>query len=131
MRRLIFASLACLAFAGTPSTLAWAQEAVPLDVARAYAAPDEMSGLPAIKIILSRDGQAAFAAFTAEHVGQRTDMLVDGVVVTSPVIQTPIHSKWLVLSGDFSMPEAEAMAERLNDASSHVAVRLQGKQKSK
>lgn len=129
MRRLIFAGLASLTFAFAPS--AWAQEAVPLDVARAYASPDDMSGLPAIKIILSKDGHAAFAAFTAEHVGQRTDMLVDGVVVTSPVIQTVINSEWLLLSGAFTMSEAEAMAERLNEASSHVAVRVQGKQKSK
>ena len=131
MGRLIFASLACLTFAGAPSTLAWAQESVPLDVSRAYVSPDEMSGLAAIKIVLSKDAQAAFAAFTAEHAGQRTDMLVDGVVVTSPVIQTVIDSEWLVLNGDFTMAEAQALVERLNEASSHVAVRLQGKQKSK
>ena len=131
MKRLILAVLAFLAVASAPSIYAWAQEAVPLDVWRAYASPDEMGGLPAIKIVLSKDGQAAFAAFTAEHVGPRADMLVDGVVVTSPVIQTVINSEWLLLSGDFTMSEAEAMAERLNESSSHVAVRLQGKQKSK
>jgi len=131
MKRLDLAVLAFLAVASAPLTYAWAQEAVPLDVSRAYVSPDEMSGLAAIKIVLSKDAQAAFAAFTAEHAGQRTDMLVDGVVVTSPVIQTVIDSEWLVLNGDFTMSEAEAMAERLNEASSHIAVRLQGKQKSK
>ena len=108
-----------------------AQEPIELSILSAEAAPDVLTGTPAITLALTKDAQARFASFTGEHVGERTDILVDGVVVTSPVIQTVIDSRTLVLSGLLTMSEAQEMAERLTNAGGIVTVRLHGKPKSK
>lgn len=130
MRRLAYIGTAILmAMACLPQTTA--QEPIALSILSAEAAPDVMTGTPAITLALTKDAQARFANFTSEHVGERTDILVDGVVVTSPVIQTVIASKTLVLSGLLTMSEAQEMAERLTNADGIVTVRLQGKPKSK
>ena len=119
MRGVFFALMLVLGLSGA----AFAQP-LGLDVRMARVEPDELTGQPVLKIRLSPAGQAAFFAFTSQHVGQVVDLVVDGRVLTSPVVSSPIDSEWVVVTGGFTTSELKALAETVNRDSGAVTVRV-------
>lgn len=118
MRAALFALLLVFGL----SSAAFAQTLV-LDVRVANVAPDELTGQPVLKLRLSPAGQAAFSEFTAQHVGQAVDLLVEGRVLTSPVVNAPIYSEWVTVTGSFTTNELKALAETVNAGAGAVTVR--------
>lgn len=130
MRRVLRAGLvllACVAL-GLP---AFAQQVISLDISTARADIDPLTGAPMLTIELTAEGQAVFAEFTARHIGKVADLLIDGAVVSSPVVQTVINSPSLVISGDFTMQEVTELARQLNSDAADVSVRGPPKTKIK
>lgn len=99
-------------------------EELVLGVVRAEVAEDGYSGGPALNVWLTPEARSAFAAFTADHVGEKTDLLVNGDVLSSPVIQTPIDTEMLLLSGVDSFAQAREMSASLNRKKATISVRL-------
>lgn len=118
--RPIFAALALLLALAGP---VFAQARAVLQVMSASVDHDDQTGQPALKISLTRDGQAALAEFTGRHVDQMVDVLVDGEIVTSPWIRSPIYSDWIIVTGAFSGSELDAMAELINRGNGEVVLR--------
>ena len=56
-------------------------------------------GQAGIDIRLAPEATSALAAYTASHVGQPLPIALDGVVLTSPIIQSPISDGHLILTG--------------------------------
>jgi preprotein translocase subunit SecD len=110
---------------GTPG---FAAEDLVLRVDRAEAARDQVSGGAALHVWLDPEARKAFASFTLEHVGHRTDLVVDGDVLSSPVIQTVVDTEMLVLSGVDSFEQAQEMAEMLSQKKATMLVRLSAPQ---
>jgi preprotein translocase subunit SecD len=100
-----------------------AQELI-LRVERAEVVRDDAPGGAALHVWLAPEAQKTFAAFTLEHVGEKTDLVVNGDVLSSPVIQTVIDTDMLMLSGVDSFAQAEEMAELLNHKKATMLVRL-------
>jgi SecD/SecF fusion protein len=103
---------------------AMADESFVLEIERARAGSDGFTGQPVVELYLSKEAQAAFGAFTGDNIGARADLLVDGEVVTSPVIHTAIYGPSLQISGIGTMAEAEALAGRLGRGEAQVEMRL-------
>ncbi|MCW5723231.1 MAG: hypothetical protein KIS86_19025 [Devosia sp.] len=103
--------------------LAAAESAITLPVDRAAVSVDSTTGDPLLMIWLSKSGREDFTAFSRQHLGTRVDVMVDGEVLTSPFIQSPIQSELLMISGGFSLEEAEALADKLAGAGGAVSVR--------
>lgn len=95
-----------------------------LEIDRARASSDSLTGRPVVELHLSRDAQAVFGSFTEDNVGAQVDLMVDGEVLTSPVIRTPIYGSMLQISGIDTLEEAEALALRLSQGDAQVEVRL-------
>ena len=53
----------------------------------------------AVRIFFGSDAQARFFAVTTANVGQRIAIVVDGTLVTAPVVRDPINSDRLEISG--------------------------------
>ena len=102
---------------------AFAEELV-LRVAKAEVAADDFWGGPELHVWLTPEAQKAFAAFTLDHVGEQTDMIVNGDVLSSPVIQTVINTETLVLSGLDSFVEAQELVALLSHKKATISVRL-------
>lgn len=100
-----------------------ADTAVELPVDRAAVSVDSTTGDPLLMIWLSKSGREDFTAFSRKHLGSRVDVMVEGEVLTSPFIQSPIQSELLMISGGFSLEEAEDLAEKLGDEDGAVSVR--------
>lgn len=60
---------------------------------------DPFAGGSVLRLQLSDEGAARFASFTTAHVGEHVAMVVDDVVLSAPVIQSPITGGALSLIG--------------------------------
>ncbi|MEM9067383.1 MAG: hypothetical protein AAGE52_02725 [Myxococcota bacterium] len=82
----------------------------------AYVAVDNYSGRPVVQVSLREGAAQAFADVTSAHVREKLAIVVDGEVMSAPVIQTPITGGRLqVTFGAASHPlEAHALANALD-----------------
>ncbi len=79
----------------------------------AVAGYDQMSaGNWLIQFELNEEGGAVFGPFTANSIGQPMAIVLDGVVLSAPVIQAELTSGG-VITGDFSEEEARTLALQL------------------
>ncbi|MBZ0318612.1 MAG: hypothetical protein K8L91_19515 [Anaerolineae bacterium] len=68
-----------------------------------------------ISFTLTPTGQQIFADYTAQHIGDRLAIVLDGVVISAPTIQNAITGEQGQISGDFSETQANSLAEQLRD----------------
>ncbi len=66
-----------------------------------------------VEIIFDAAGKEAFAQATADHIGERIVILVNGETVSTPVIMEPITNGKSVITG-LSYKEAEDLADLNN-----------------
>lgn len=79
----------------------------------AVAGYDQMSaGNWLIQFELNEEGGAVFGPFTANSIGQPMAIVLDGVVLSAPIIQAELTSGG-VITGDFSEEEARTLALQL------------------
>ena len=79
----------------------------------AVAGFDQMSaGNWLIQFELNEEGGAVFGPFTANSIGQPMAIVLDGVVLSAPIIQAELTSGG-VITGDFSEEEARTLALQL------------------
>jgi preprotein translocase subunit SecD len=97
---------------------------MPLAVKSASARSGAFTGEPTLVVELQPSAQRAFTKLTTRHVGETLNLLIDGAVVSSPRIQSPIVGSSVVISGDFTASEAMALAQRLSNGESSVEVDL-------
>lgn len=120
---LAMASPACASATGTAQTLS-------LTVSQATVRKEQATGQPVIDIRLAPQSQAAFAAFTERHVGQRIALSAEGRVLLTPVIQEPILGGRLTISSGagaqgLSPREMNGIAARLGSGAATIEVALQ------
>lgn len=83
-------------------------------IAEAHVA--SQNGAPVVAFQFTPHGQAAFAALTREHVGKRLAIMVDGKVISAPVIKEPITGGRGVISGRFNVAEAGTIASAIAES---------------
>lgn len=90
---------------------------------------DPLSGFDNLQIELTPASQQAIAEFTTEHVGKTIDVSIDGKIINSPTIQSPILGTSIMLSGPYSVHELQLMANQLSAKTSTVEIDLAKKQR--
>lgn len=81
------------------------------------------SGMDGLEITLTPESAARFRAFTIKGIGRRSQLLVNGKVVTEPMINHPIVEGRVVLSG-MAKAELQAVAQQLATPGAAIVVRL-------
>lgn len=71
---------------------------------------DPQTSRPIVSFSFDRQGAVAFAEITAANVGQRFAVVLDGAVLTAPVIQQAILGGQGQITGDFTVDEAQTLA---------------------
>jgi len=69
---------------------------------------------PIIGFEFKQDAGDTFGTFTNNHVGQYLTILLDGKVLTSPVINSAIWGGHGIIEGRFTLEEADKVARQLN-----------------
>ena len=65
----------------------------------------------AVEVILTDAGRVSFARITRENMGKRIGIIVDGELVTAPVIRAQIRRGKAIINGNFTQEEAERIAK--------------------
>ncbi len=65
---------------------------------------------------LTPDGTERFAAITGQNIGRRLAIVIDGQLITAPVIQSPITGGKGQITGNFTEQEAKDLAAKINKA---------------
>lgn len=82
------------------------------------------TGLPTVSLTFNKDGKDLFATITKENVGKTVAIYLDGSIISSPVVQTEIANGEAIISGDFTLQEAQDLAQRLNAGALPVPIEL-------
>lgn len=69
---------------------------------------------PYIAFELTKEAASLFGEYTNNHIGQYLTVLLDGMVLTSPVIKGAIWGGKGIIEGNFSLPEAQKIVSQLN-----------------
>lgn len=83
---------------------------------------------PQVALRFDDQGARLFADITRENVGRRIAILIDGEIVSAPVVQVEILNGQAVITGDFTLDEAKQMVARLNEGALPVPITLVGQQ---
>lgn len=86
----------------------------PGDIVEAMPVFDQ-NNRPVVAFRMSAEKARAFGAMTANHIGEKVDLIVCGRIVSSPVIQTPILSGSGMVSGGLTSGETKKMAVQLQN----------------
>ena len=70
-------------------------------------------GRPEVEIVMTIAGQQRLERVTELRVGQRIGMLVDGALISAPIVRAPLRGGRALLQGDFSEEEAQRIARGL------------------
>jgi SecD/SecF fusion protein len=83
-------------------------------VQRAYVQYDEL-GRPYVALSFDQEGAAVFGRVTAANVGRQLAIVLDNELYSAPVIQDAITGGRAQITGSFSLPEAQELANVLEN----------------
>jgi preprotein translocase subunit SecD len=83
------------------------------DVASAAVTTDPVSKDPVVEVVFTDAGAKKMAKLTEEHTGKLLAVVLDGKVLTAPVIRAKISAR-AAITGKFTEAEAKKLADLLN-----------------
>ena len=66
-----------------------------------------------VEITLDEEGKEAFGKATTEHTGEVINILINGELISAPKVQEPITDGKCIITGTYSLEEAERLVESL------------------
>jgi protein-export membrane protein SecD len=79
-----------------------------------------------VELTFDETGSKLFAAITKANIGREVSIFLDGLPISSPVVNEEITGGKAVISGNFSVEEARILVGRLNSGALPVPITLQG-----
>lgn len=89
---------------------------------------DQNTGTPFVALTFNSEGGDLFAKLTEQYVGQPIAIFLDGLAISTPVVQQAIYGGQAVITGNFTIEEAKLLAQRLNAGALPVPVNLLSQQ---
>ena len=85
-------------------------------------------GSPQIQLQFDDEGTKLFADITKRNLGKPVAIFLDNELLQAPVIQVEIPNGQAVITGDYTITEANAQVKRLNEGALPVPITLVGQQ---
>lgn len=89
---------------------------------------DSQTNRPVISLIFNDEGKELFANITKEEIGKPVAIVLDGRIISAPVVRDAITDGKAIISGDFSLVEAKELSRSLKYGALPVSVELIGTQ---
>jgi preprotein translocase subunit SecD len=96
---------------------------IELAVETAEVGHDPFTAQPSLEVVLTPEARKVLGKLTLEHTGDIIELWVDGELMSSPVVQTPILEGSLVITGAMTAEEARLLAARLDDHAAVITLR--------
>lgn len=87
-----------------------------------------LTNQPIVRLEFNDEGKKLFSDITTQNVNKKLAMFLDGQVISDPVIQQPITDGVAIISGNFSVQDAQGLATRLNSGALPVPIKLVSQQ---
>lgn len=88
---------------------------------------DPTTNRPMVELTFNDEGSDLFASITKANIGKQVSIFLDGVPISSPVVNEEITGGKAVISGTFTTEEARQLVGRLNSGALPVPIELVGK----
>ncbi|MFA6005620.1 MAG: protein translocase subunit SecD [Patescibacteria group bacterium] len=85
---------------------------------------DQQTGKPQISLLFNSEGTKLFAELTKKNLNKPLGIILDGQVITAPVVQQEIKTGEAVITGTFTIEEGNKIVNALNAGSLPVPVKL-------
>jgi preprotein translocase subunit SecD len=85
---------------------------------------DPNNGKPQINLEFTADGGKKFGEITSRNIGKQVWILLDGQILTDPVVQQPILDGNAVINGEYTIDEAKNMVITLNAGALPVPIEI-------
>lgn len=72
------------------------------------------NGRPAVELLLTSEGTTKFQMLTGSNIGKRCGMVLNGQLVSVPIIRDTIRVGRAIIVGDFTEAETLLIAQGLN-----------------
>ena len=76
---------------------------------------DQQTGKPLVKIQFDNEGAKLFSSLTKENIGKPIAILLDGQIVSDPIVQTQISDGNAIITGNFTTQGTKDIARKLNE----------------
>lgn len=91
---------------------------------RATVQADPTTGEPIVAIEFNEEGRELFAEITTNHTGEQLAILIDGLPIMAPTIQSPIVTGQATITGAFTQEEAENLKIQLSAGALPVPISI-------
>jgi len=85
---------------------------------------NQQTGVPLISLQFNDEGAEIFEQLTSQNVGKILAIYIDGIPISSPVVQEAISGGKAQITGDFTVEEAKELVRNLNAGALPVPIKL-------
>jgi preprotein translocase subunit SecD len=85
---------------------------------------DQRTGAPQITLQFDTEGTKLFSDITSQNIGKQVAIFLDGEVLSAPTVQTAITDGQAVITGQFTIQQAQQLVTRLNSGALPVPIKL-------
>jgi len=85
---------------------------------------NQQTGAPLISLQFNNEGAEIFEQLTSQNVGKILGIFIDGVAISTPVVQEAISGGKAQITGDFTVEEAKELVRNLNAGALPVPIKL-------
>lgn len=85
------------------------------DIVDAHAEPGRIQGQFEVVLVFTPEGAEKLSQVTVENVGRVMVLMVNGEIVSAPIIQSRISANNAVISGNFNQETAERLAKGIKN----------------
>jgi len=89
---------------------------------------DSTTNQPIVGLTFDNEGARLFETLTRDNLGKQIAIYLDGAPISAPTVQTIITGGQAVITGNFTLPEAQELASRLNAGALPVPIELLSQQ---
>lgn len=83
-----------------------------------------LSSQVVVRLQFNDEGKELFSQITSENLQKPVAILIDGQVISAPIVQNAITDGVAVISGNFTVEQAKQLATRLNSGALPVPIQL-------
>lgn len=84
----------------------------------------QQTSVPIVSLEFNSEGSKLFQEITKRNVNKRVAIFLDGQIISSPVVQQEISGGRAIIQGNFTIPEAKLLAQRLQAGALPVPIQL-------
>ncbi|MFH1667829.1 MAG: protein translocase subunit SecD, partial [Candidatus Komeilibacteria bacterium] len=94
------------------------------NLTRAEVLFDPQTNEPQVGLVFDSEGKDLFGEITERNLGQPVAIFLDGVAISIPTVQAKITQGEAVITGNFTLPDAKLLAQRLNAGALPIPIEL-------